>query len=33
MNREKDLYDELMADVEELYRVLTMGIKTAKSKQ
>lgn len=29
---EKEKYDELMGDVEELYRVLTASIKTAKSK-
>lgn len=27
----KDYYEELMADVEELYRVITASIKTAKS--
>jgi four helix bundle protein len=27
---EKEKYDELMGDVEELYRVLTASIKTAK---
>lgn len=28
----KDYYEELMADVEELYRVITASIKTAKSR-
>ena len=28
----KDYYDEMMADVEELYRVITASIKTAKSR-
>ena len=28
----KEKYDELMGDVEELYRILTASIKTAKSK-
>ena len=28
----KDYYDEMMADVEELYKILTASLKTAKSK-
>lgn len=28
----KNQYDELMLDVEEMYRILTASIKTAKSK-
>ena len=27
----KDYYDEMMADVEELYKILTASVKTAKS--